>query len=218
MIGLKEEKRALFGGALRCAGLAAAAMTASAMGDFVPSAPAYPPPLGLNLTTNYAAFAGGGYHLAYNYTADASFPAPTSYASAGGSLFSSAGSSLMEATSSLADSGLWNYAYAGVVQYFTVDSVKDVLLEWDFTNGYDAAGEFGRAWVYEFGGGFLAQEISGVGSLGLTLTPGSEYFFVGRAGTIGGDAFARLSNVPAPGVLSLMGIGLMAARRRRRRE
>ena len=213
----KKQRGALFGGALRCAGLAAAALSANAMGEFTPSAPAYAPPLGLNVNLGYADLAGGGSGGGYNYSVDASFAAPFSYVGSGGSLSAVAGSLLMEATADLTNPADWSYAFAGVTQYFTVSDATDVVLEWDFTNGYgNLDGEFGRAWVFEYGGGFLAQEISGSGSLNLTLSAGSEYFFVGRAGTLGGGAFARLSIVPAPGALSLLGLGLVTARRRRR--
>ena len=124
MIGVKKQKRALFGGALRCAGLAAAGVTVNAMGDFVPEAPDNPA-INFNITTNYATLTAGGYFFNYNYSITATFAAPTNYSGPGGELSGYAGSSLMGASSDL-DSGaaVWSYAYSGVVQYFSVDATQ----------------------------------------------------------------------------------------------
>lgn len=216
MVALKE-KRALFGGALRCAGLAAATvMTTGAMADFEPLAgPATP-----NYTFNYGIDAAGGqvvFDSDVNYAGG--FPADTSYAGLGGVLDAYANASAMGTYVSIGDPAVWADAGAVVVQYFTVSGEKQALLEWELT----VANTYAQAYVYEFGGGAIADYGPGTsGSVLLDFLPGTTYALIGRAsisdGATGDSAFLTLTWIPAPGAVGLLGLGMLGTKRRRRRE
>lgn len=215
MIGLSKEKRTLFGGALRCAGLAAAAtLSSSAMADFTPAAAQYVP----NYTFGYA-FGNYGNQLFLDSDASYSaiFPTATSYAGPGGALNAYVGATAMGVSATIGDNTVWGYAGAAIWQYFTVDNTKQVQLDWDLAS----SNVYAQAYLFSFTDGILADYGYGTaGSMTFTLNPGTLYAFIARASvntTSGlGDVYVTLTNVPAPGALAMLGVGMIGMRRRRR--
>lgn len=208
-----KEKKSLFGGALRCAGLAAAAtLASSAMADFTPLAP-------LDFPNRVLGYAYGP--AAYAYFVDsnnaAAFTVPQSYAGPGLSMSAYAGSTLMGASLNLTDAATWSYAAVQTLQLFTVASAtKDITFEWDLISAY---GKY--SFVYQDGYGIISTyALPGTaGSETLTLTAGNTYTFWAFIEQYDeGGGFARISNIPAPGALALLGIGMLGTQRRRRRE
>jgi len=213
-----RQKRDLFGGALRCAGLiAATTMSSSAMAEFVPAE-------GFNFTSNYA------YDQSYNNlvntfnsTLTASFPTPAAYAGPAGTLNAYASATQIVA-SAYASISTWLSGSAGVGQYFTVDNAKKALIEWDITNSPNSGGtvyQIGVGTVYGIGNPFVAAGSSGTlsGSYSITFLPGEIYImsatvFAGQNHGSGG--YIRMTWVPAPGAFALLGIGMIGTRRRRR--
>lgn len=211
-----RQKKALFGGALRCAGIAAAAViSSSALADVSPVFP-----LGVNYTSGYVANASGDtvfddYH--FNYAP--AFALTTSYTGSGGSLNAYAGPTGLVASVSVLNPLIWGgYAAAVVHQYFTIDSSRNMVFTWDFTHAYDNAYGF----VYELGVGIIANDdgVGTAGSLALVMNAGSTYFIRAHAtvdsSITDGSASVSLTNVPGPGALALLSLGILGTKRRRR--
>lgn len=211
MIAMKE-KRDLFGGALFGAGIVAAAVATSAMAEFVPAEPlpGYPQNI-------LRAFGDGlpGYVGGIDFSDAAVFPTTQSYISAGLSTSAYAGSSLIGVAVNLSDAYTWTTAGALAVQWFTVESSKKILFEWDLTNT-----PHGGSYVSQAGVGVISTIAlpGSSGSESIVLSPGVTYRFGGEISITGqtGDGFARISNIPAPGALALLGIGMIGIRSRRR--
>lgn len=213
MLAVKNQKKSLFGGALRCAGLAAATMmTSNASADFASLAPP-----GSEFTSNTLRGNAYGPAAAASFlgTSDtAAFPLPQSYTGLGLSMSAYAGSTQMGASINFTDAGIWSYSYVFNLQWFEVSSAtKGITFEWDLTTVSS-----GISYVYEFGAGGTVALAGTAGSMTLTLTAGSTYIFVAVIEqTSVGNSYARISNVPAPGALGLLGLGALSTRRRRRR-
>lgn len=211
-----KEKRTLFGGALRSAGLAAAAaMSASAMADFSPLAN------GPGFTPSQAGFYGtgpAGTAYLFGYTYAAAFTPSYSYSAAGFAASVDANSTLIGASMTITDAVGWNYGIAVAIQWFTATSFgKEVTFSWDFTNVTD-----GLAYVYQVGAGIISTVgIAGTsGSEALSLNNGNTYAFLTNIfiDSETGSGFAKVENVPAPGAFAVFGVGLLGVRKRRRRE
>jgi len=217
MLAMKE-KRSLFGGALRCAGLASAAMISNtAVADFDPE----PSPIG---GVNYAFVYANNNYFAHVYSNTSmnyvgGFPDALSYAGPGGSLDAYAGPTGMGAAVTAVDPLVWGTAAGAIVrQYFSVQSTKEVTLTWDFTQAVSAS--YGLVYEIGVGGVAYAGAVGTSGSILITLDPGALYTFRCRAAvdssTQGVSAFVTLTNVPAPGAIALLGLGMIGTRRRRR--
>lgn len=215
MAATQQQRRSLFGGALRCAGLAAAAtITTAASAEFVP------------LTSYSSTVHMFGWDGSYTPVFDVgaglnAFPASLNYAGPGLSMSAYASSSVIGAYIHVTDAPAWSFTYLLLNQYFTVANSKEALLEWDLV-GWDSYVN-SAVRVYEAGVGFIAQydTTDAPGSLLLSLTAGNLYAIqIGVIGVHGdgddGYCFARLTNVPAPSALALLGVGMLGTRRRRR--
>jgi len=209
------KKRSLFGGALRCAGVATVAtLTSSALAEFVPAGG----PTAQNYTLNFAN-SSGGVALVFDYDINntGGFPGPTySNDLLSSSLQANANATQMRAHAYIDPAGSeWAYAGAVVLQYFTVDQGKSAQVYWDL--GAATLASFVE--VYQIGAGDLLYEVGGsIGSINLTFLPGETYVFFARA-ALDGPGFAGVSmfwQVPAPGALAMLGLGMLGTRRRRR--
>jgi len=210
-------RRALFGGALRCAGITAAVVATSSTthADFVPLG-------GYNfgehgiLDPNSTAISTD-----FQLASGVEFFPTSSYAGPGGTVSAYAGADVIGAQITPDDTSVWGYADARAQQRFTVSSSKEVLVEWDFLGSASSSGVLILA--DSDLGVDLAYETSGAGSFSLTLTPGTTYqaIMVVRTGDLGvpdsvGPVFARITNIPSPGALALLGVAGLAFGRRRR--
>ncbi len=209
MLAMKE-KKSLFGGALRCAGLAATMMTTSAMADFLPAAgPSVP-----NYTFNYANNGNALFNYDLNYAGG--FPLTTQYAGPNGNLAAYAGPGGMIALATINPGSAWFNAGAVTWQYFTVADTKKGDVSWDLT----AANAYSFIQVYQFGVGNIAYGLAGsFDSFSISFTAGQLYAFVCRAAlNQPGTAYGQLvwEDVPAPGAMGLMSLALLSAGRRRR--
>lgn len=207
MVATNQRKKDLFGGAFRCAGLAAAAVvSSSALADFTPAA-------GYNWTYMHAEEFVAVY--ASDYTLAAAFPPGHGYFGAGLGMLSVSGPTYMGTSITIFDSNVWVYAHTVVNQYFTVDSAKQVVFDWNFTDADTAVGVIENISAGNYVVGPVLEGTSG--TMFVTLTPGNVYRFYGEifAG-FGSGGFVMISNVPAPGALAMLGVGMLGTRRRRR--
>lgn len=211
-----KAKRNLFGGALRHAGLATAAViTSTAMADFVPAAP--PPSLSYNFLQVYATNSGGGFVNNFVNVTTPVFNPTQSYFGPGLVMVAYANSTAIGASITVTDAGIWDQnSVVAAIQWVTVTDSKSVLIEWDLSGATNAV-----EYVYQLGYGVITP-IGMQGSTGssvLTLLPGQTYAFTCQIEMVGatGGGFVRFVNVPTPGALGLLGMGMLAARKRRRR-
>jgi len=217
-----QQKRDLFGGALRCAGLVAATtMSSSAIADFVPVIPPF-----FSYSSNLAYDHNFDTLVSnINLVFDANFTPQESYAGPGGTLNSYSSATLI-GVSAYANNATWLYGAAGVGQYFSVDNAKKAYIEWDITNApyrnYGRVYQLGVGMIFDIGTPLEVAGDSGSlsGSYSITLLPGETYyirFLVGAGEFAGGDGgYIRMTWVPAPGAFALLGIGMIGTRRRRR--
>lgn len=214
---LSKEKRSLFGGTLRCAGLAAAAALANtASAEFVPvfdgTYPNYSFNYGVGPAPNFV------YHVFdFQPVFGAQFAPTLLTSNADGYLHAYANSLAMGAIAYAAPGSVWQYAGAGLQQFFTVSTSGNAMISWDLT----VAGQFGFVGVYEFGvGEIFFQDAGTSGSMSLALNENSIYVIVAAAvmeGTTGETVYVKVTWVPAPGAVALFAIaGPLAAKRRRR--
>lgn len=216
MMLVMKNKRDLFGGALRHAGLAAAAALANnALADFEPAVP--PSGLGPNLISLNAHNTSGAYVNDYASAAGAAFPTAQGYFGGGLVMAAYASTAAMGASITVTDAATWDdYAFINMRQWFTVAHTKQVVFEWVLTSV-----SYADARVYQAGVGDITPLVGAgtSGSIVLTLMPGETYAFTGFMSVLGveGGGYVRLANVPAPGAIALLGVGSLAARRRRRR-
>ncbi len=207
-----QTRRELFGGAFRCAGLAAAALAAqSATADMAPAYAGLP-----NYTMMFAKNLAGDFVVSgYNSAYTAWTPPPLSYAGPGGNLYAYVGATQLMVSVTHDDDSVWSLCGGGVMFAFTVDHPTQALIEWDFTHSTDSAVTF---YDSDTGLPLLAQFQGTAGSASWTLLPGNVYRFQGRTlqGLLGETAFASLTLVPAPGAFALLGLGALTTRRRRR--
>lgn len=219
---IKRTQRDLFGGALRCAGLAVVAgVTSSAMGDFDPLAPVPDFP---GVWANLTAVQGYGfpnalwYVSAYDFSYSAAFPSAVNYSIAEFSGHAYAGSTLIGASMSHTSYAAGDYGEVSTLQWFTPsNATSEVRFTWDFSPG-----THGVAYVYQLGLGVISPTggEGTSGSVDLTLLAGNSYLFKCRLLFTDSacSAFANITEVPAPGAMVILGFGALATRRRRRSE
>jgi len=214
-----KEKKSLFGGTLRCAGLAAAATMASpALADFQ-SIPGYGTP---NYTFNYTVDAAGGLVIFdYDLNYAGGFPLDTLNFTNYATLIAYSNPGAMGAGVTAYGLGGYSYMGATVWQYFTVgNNAKRGTVYWDLTAG----NQYALVYMYQFGVGAILNEVAGSsGSQHFVFTAGETYALIIRANMsapINGDSVygVLVWEVPAPGALALLGVAGMVGKRRRRRE
>jgi MYXO-CTERM domain-containing protein len=214
-----KEKKSLFGGALRCAGLAAVAtVTSPALADFQ-SIPGYGTP---NYTFNYTVDAAGNTPVfAYDLNFAGGFPLTTTTANGDVYLTAYANAGAIGAGAFAYGPGATAYSYMGAVvwQYFTVGTdAKRGTVYWDLAAG----NQYAFVYMYHFGGGILLDEIAGsVGQQHFVFTAGESYALIIRASMsnalVGDSVFGVMVwEVPAPAAIGLLGLGMAGTRRRRR--
>jgi hypothetical protein len=209
-------KRSLFGGALRGAGLAAATFTCSASAEFVPN-------------TTYGSSSSHifgwdeSFAPIFDQNSGGAFAPTLNYTGNGLEVDTYASASVFGVSANVTEPGNWSLTWVQMTQYFTVDSAKEMLVEWDLTgwNGYINSG----FQVYEEGSGFIFDAFANdaPGSTTIALTPGVIYVVQIALVGVGGDGgdgygFVRFTNVPAPGALAMLGVGVLQSKRRRRRS
>ena len=219
MVAMKE-KKSLFGGALRCAGLAAVAtVTSPALADFQSIPGVFGAP---NYTFNYTVDAAGNTPIfAYNLNYAGGFPLDTVTLNADVQLAAYANSGMIGASAFATGPGAAAYTYMGAVvqQYFTVgDDFKRGNVYWDLADG----NQYAFVYMYQFGVGAILNEVTGsVGEQHFVFEAGATYALIIRASmsnALEGDGVFGLMvwEVPAPAALGLLGLGMAGTRRRRR--
>jgi len=209
---MRNRTRQLFGGALRCAGMAVAMTTSSAIADFAPAAD----PGGIpNYTFGYVDNTSFESVFFWSSTSDAGeFANSMHFEDAGGANSAYADSAHIGVKLVVEPVTDWWWATARVAQFFTVDREQQVRLEWQFDE-FEGYGDLRQVGV---GNIVFVNEASG--ALTLTLSPDEIYVFFGviqaKFITGGEDFFVRLSTVPSPGALAILGMGMLGTRRRRR--
>ena len=209
-------KRHLFGGALGSAGLsAAAAISAHATAEFIPAA--VPTGLFEPQQIHVLAFNSAGDSVNdLAYSKNAVFLPPGNYIGMGITISAYAHATAMHASIWVTDAQTWDsYAAVLTVQWFTVSRPTDVRFTWDI-----GAASVLDAYVYQLGVGEITPSVTidSSGSMMLSLLPDETYAFIGGIGLAGidGGGFVRMTIVPAPGAIMLLGLGMLTARRRRR--
>lgn len=208
-------KRQLFGGALMCAGLAAAAMPESAMAAFVPVWAGYPS----SYSRLYARDLGGNQVVdALEFTTFGSeWPSTLDATNNDGSLVAHTSRFLFGAYAQIDNPLAWNDVGSIKHQYFTVSFSKGATVYWDFTH----ANSISTVSIAQVGVGELMSASPGsAGSMFFNFEKDEVYVFHALVGlsfaSPGDSAYATLLwHVPAPGALALLGIGMVGTQRRR---
>jgi len=217
--------KALFGGALLAAGMTANAQTFSfldsgsyggtAFGSFAQVYAGY-------YTASPYSYGFTDYNAAYSaYGDDLNI---STFSAAGGTTTSTTRNSTTLRFESTWDGVTNDGGFFGGTfqQFFTVDQDATLQLSWDMSNT-DFFGPPGFFTI--FSGGALISDLdvtaaNPTGTFDIALTAGTEYGIVLVGGSPfsfdGGTKFLQAELLPAPGTAALMGLGGLAATRRRR--
>ena len=209
-------KGQLFGGALHAAGLSWSALLATtASANFEPAEPVGV----IGQWGNWLQIIGGPVNdVEVNF--DAAFNDPLFASLPGLTMSAYAHADAMGGTLLLIDpTAIDSYADIHCVQWFTVPSVQQVLVEWNLG---DVAG--GVALAAYFENDLLVGDQSGsVGAATATLIPGTLYYFAMQMSIFESidyrvESYARMTVIPAPAAWGLLGVASLLVRARRRPE
>jgi len=204
-------KQGLFAGALCAAGVMSRVADADVGDGFIPA-----PASGGNPNSIFGAVWDKPESLIFHEEINASgdsFPDSITYRSDSGSLVASITPLAFEIEMHVAESSEWHLAGVGIYQHFTVNAPTFVQLEWELPfGGFARLRPVGEADI-------LFVPLSGTSPLTATLTPGVLYRYEARffaTDTSEGDAWIHLFVVPAPSAMTLLGLGMLGVKRRRR--
>lgn len=210
---MDKATKTLFGGALLSAGMVA---NASAQSFTLPgNIPPYADTFVTGYVYDYYTIGNLGGQSVNGGFGD-SYSVNTAYGNAFGEITAT---SLTAQSDGIGNTDSYGGAFADAYGYLSVDQDATLDLAWDFT-GEGGFGPLGRIQIVDWSaGGVLVFETDAftAGTNSVDLFAGTNYGILVRATSAPGtSAFANAVLVPAPASAALLGLGGLAAVRRRR--